>query len=97
MNTIWLSNHSFSDFMFFRKKIRAVDDPLRHEVQNIGADEDPGQNIRRDVRQPRELGQPRHQKAGKQHQRDRDDYTGDRAGPGDQRRQIRILTSFHFW
>ena len=23
MNTIWLSNHSFSDFMFFRKKIRA--------------------------------------------------------------------------
>ena len=60
------------------QKVHAADDPLRHQLQAERADQNAREDIGRDVRQLQELGQPRHEKAEKQHKRDGYDDRGDR-------------------
>ena len=50
-----------------RQEIRAVNDTLRHEIQTVRPNENARHDVRRYVRQPKQLRQPRHQKAREQH------------------------------
>jgi len=82
------------------EKIRAAYDLLRHEMQAPGADQNAGEDVRGHVRQPQQLGQPRHEKSEREHERHGDDDAGDRRRGAERFKEMtqnESLLSADFW